>query len=307
MIGYRKLAALAAAGAVPLLLSPLVAAPASAHGAMQNPVSRVAACGPIGGSAKSAACKAAIAVSGAQAFAAWDNLRVAGVDGRDRQTIPDGKLCSGGKPEYAGLDLPRTDWPATRLAAGASFTFRYRTTIAHQGTFRLYVTTGGYAAAKPLTWSVLERQPFLTVTDPPVTDGAYTFRGKLPGNRTGRQLIYTIWQNAGPDTYYSCSDVVFTGPGGAVASTGSGSGSTGAGKATKAPARKPTATGAPAPSADQGVGLIGSAEPVSRSEPLAAATRAGNAIPLVVGGAAVLAAAAALAALLRRRRRADRP
>lgn len=34
--------------------------------------------------------------------------------------------------------------------------------------------------------------------------------GRLPAGKTGRQLIYTIWQNSDtPDTYYSCSDVIF--------------------------------------------------------------------------------------------------
>jgi len=47
----------------------------------------------------SAACKAATAASGGgSAFTDWDNLRVPNVNGRDRQLIPDGKLCSGGSP-----------------------------------------------------------------------------------------------------------------------------------------------------------------------------------------------------------------
>ena len=94
----------------------LPAEAASAHGALTAPVSRTAACGTEGGkTAQSAACKAAIAASEPGAAAAWDNLRVAGVDGRDRATIPDGKLCSGGLAQYAGLDLARTDWPTTTV------------------------------------------------------------------------------------------------------------------------------------------------------------------------------------------------
>jgi chitin-binding protein len=46
--------------------------------------------------------------------------------------------------------------------------------------------------------------------------------GKLPKGRTGRHMIYTIWQTSStPDTYYSCSDVTFGSA--SVAPSGSGS------------------------------------------------------------------------------------
>ena len=131
MTTRRTLAMAALAVAAPLLLLAVAAGPASAHGATVNPVSRAAACGPEGGlKAQSAACQAAVAASGVQAFEQWDNLRVARVNGRDREVIPDGKLCSAGIDEFKGLDLARTDWPATRLLAGAGFTFRYRAILA---------------------------------------------------------------------------------------------------------------------------------------------------------------------------------
>jgi predicted carbohydrate-binding protein with CBM5 and CBM33 domain len=187
--------------------------PADAHGAMATPVSRAVECGPRGGiTASEAACvnAAAATPAGAAAFAAWDNLRVPNVNGRDRQLIPDGKLCSGGLSQFAGLDLARIDWPATTLTAGAKFTFRYLTTIPHKGSFRLYVTKAGYSPTNPLRWSDLETKPFLTVTNPKIVSGAYTFTGRLPAGKSGRHVIYTIWQTTStPDTYYSCSDVVF--------------------------------------------------------------------------------------------------
>ncbi|MEV1318354.1 lytic polysaccharide monooxygenase [Micromonospora arborensis] len=189
---------------------PLAATPAAAHGAPTDPISRAAACGPEGRYAATAACRAA--VEAGAAVREWDNVRVAAINGRDRERIPDGELCSGGLSAYRGLDLPRTDWPSTELSAGAKFTFRYRTTIEHRGTFRLYVTKPDYDPRAPLTWSDLETRPFLTQTDPPVRAGAYELAGRLPAKREGRHLIYTIWQNSNtPDTYYSCSDVVFRG------------------------------------------------------------------------------------------------
>ncbi|MFF4543797.1 lytic polysaccharide monooxygenase, partial [Streptomyces sp. NPDC001406] len=199
-----------AAVAASALLSLWAAGPALAHGAPTDPVSRVYACSPSGGSASTAACRAAITANGTS-FVAWDNLRVAGVDGRDRQLIPDGKLCSGGLSAYKGLDLARADWPSTRLTPGGRLTMTYASTIAHTGTFKLYLTKPGYDPAGPLRWSDLPAQPFAQVTDPALTNGAYHITAKLPSDRTGRQVLYTIWQNSStPDTYYSCSDVVFS-------------------------------------------------------------------------------------------------
>ncbi|MEU6915757.1 lytic polysaccharide monooxygenase auxiliary activity family 9 protein [Streptomyces olindensis] len=202
--------ALAAALVTPLLVPLWAAGPARAHGAPTDPVSRVVACSPEGGDrAGSAACRAAVAANGAP-FTAWDNLRVANVDGRDRQTIPDGELCSGGLPAYRGLDLARADWPATEVAPGARLTLRYVSTIPHTGTFRMYLTKPGYDPAEPLSWADLPEKPFAEVTDPALTDGAYRMEATLPSDRAGRHVLYTVWQNSStPDTYYSCSDVVF--------------------------------------------------------------------------------------------------
>lgn len=282
MAAHRRLTGVALVVTAPLLLVGLATMPAQAHGALDNPVSRVVACGPDGRqNAQSAACKAAVAVSGALPFANWDNLRVANVGGRDREVIPDGKLCSGGLPAYQGLDLPRADWPATRLAAGAGFTFTYRETIPHKGTFRLYVTRDGYDPTKPLRWSDLESKPFLTVTDPALTNGAYVMRGALPAAKTGHHLIYTIWQNSStPDTYYSCSDVSF---GGAV----------GAGSRAAA-----TAAASETSIQQQPSGVSGSARTVT----LTRASSTSSVLSLAAGGAAVLAVAAGIGGFFLRRR-----
>ncbi|CAM5248534.1 Chitin-binding protein OS=Streptomyces violarus OX=67380 GN=FHS41_001673 PE=4 SV=1 [Streptomyces violarus] len=136
---------------------------------------------------------------------------MANVDGRDRQVVPDGKLCSGGLPGYKGLDLARADWPATRMTPGETLTMRYVSTIPHTGTFRMYLTKPGYDPAGPLSWSDLPEKPFAEVTDPALTDGAYPAsrrpcRPTGPGGtcctRSGRTAVRR-------NTYYSCSDVVF--------------------------------------------------------------------------------------------------
>jgi chitin-binding protein len=200
--------ALTVAAVVAMLV--LVASPVSAHGAPENPVSRAFGCGPAGQYGATAACKAAAAAG--TNLAGWDSMRVPNVNGRDREMIPDGKLCSGGLAQYKGLDLARTDWPTTKLTAGSSFTFSYRQTIPHQGTFRVYITKDGYDPTVPLRWSDLESKPFLTATDPARDGASYRMKGTLPRGKSGRHVIYTIWQNSStPDTYYACSDVNFVG------------------------------------------------------------------------------------------------
>ncbi|GAA3219440.1 lytic polysaccharide monooxygenase [Actinocorallia longicatena] len=212
--GHRFVGAVAACTLTVLMpAGPARGHGARAHGALENPPSRAVVCGPEGGAARSAVCRAAAAAGEPGAPARFDELRVPNVNGRDRALIPDGKLCGAGLTSFAGLDLPRADWPATRLRSGARIAFRYRVTIPHRGTFRLYLTRPGYDPARRLTWSALESRPFLTVTDPAPSKGFYPLDGRLPAGRTGRALIYAIWQTSDtPDTYYSCSDVDFGTP-----------------------------------------------------------------------------------------------
>ncbi|WP_210584350.1 lytic polysaccharide monooxygenase [Streptomyces sp. GESEQ-35] len=303
MTAYRR--ALGAVAVAPFLLPLWAAGPAQAHGAPTDPVSRVFACSPEAGDATgSAACKAAVAANGAP-FTAWDNLRIANVNGRDRQTVPDGQLCSGGLSPYRGLDLARSDWPSTSLKPGATLTMRYVSTIPHTGTFRLYLTKQGYDPAQPLTWSDLPSQPFAEVTDPALTDGAYRITGKLPSDRTGRHVLYTIWQNSSTaDTYYSCSDVVFPASekGGGAASPktpASATPSASAAKKSTVPSPTPTRTSTPpSPAA--------SAPQTPDSTPLASTPDddSGPSAPMLAGGAAavlVLTGGAALALRVRRR------
>lgn len=305
MTAVRKIAAV---GIVPLVLVTLVAlaGPADAHGALTKPLSRAAACGPEGGAAaRSKACQAARAAGDAGALREWDNLRVPGVAGKDRQMIPDGKLCSGGLAAYRGLDLPRSDWPTTRLTSGVRFAFAYRTTIPHRGSFRLYVTRNGYNPARRLKWSDLEPRPFAAVADPPVRGGAYVIKGRLPRGKSGRHIIFTIWQTTStPDTYYSCSDVVFGGRSdGAGARPGTGARAPAAESKSKtpAPADAPRSAGSAAPGAGDQDGGGNEIKPVLRSSP-------GG--PLIIGGGAIvvmLAGGAAFLLIRRGRRRAGHP
>ncbi|WP_171113171.1 MULTISPECIES: lytic polysaccharide monooxygenase [Streptomyces] len=226
MPARRKAAAVAAVAAVgiaPLALTALSAAPASAHGSMGDPVSRVAQCyaeGPE--SPTSDACKAAVAAGGTQALYDWNGVRIGDAAGQHRTLIPDGKLCSANNEAFKGLDLARADWPATSVSSG-SYTFKYRVTAPHKGTFTVYLTKPGYDPAQPLGWDDLDlANPVATATDPAASGGFYTFSGSLP-ERSGKHVLYAIWQRSdSPEAFYSCSDVTFGSNGG---NGGNGSGS----------------------------------------------------------------------------------
>ncbi|MFD0070581.1 lytic polysaccharide monooxygenase [Streptomyces sp. NPDC127574] len=317
MSARRKAAAVAAVGIAPLALSALAAAPASAHGTMGDPVSRVSQCyaeGPE--SPKSAACKAAVAAGGTQALYDWNGIRIGDANGQHQALIPDGKLCSGGLPAYKGLDLARADFPSTRLTPGASFTLAYSSTIPHTGSFKLFLTKPGYDPTRPLRWSDLPTQPFATATDPALVDGAYRIRAKLPSGRTGRQMLFTIWQNTSTtDTYYSCSDVVLSGApaastptrsAAAARKTGTPAGSGSTHTHASSPSSTPSRTSKPEPSDSPSLVTSSPTESAGTDHltPAADSTSGGGSatLPLAAGGAAALLLTAGVAVTLRRRR-----
>ncbi|MER8157113.1 lytic polysaccharide monooxygenase [Streptomyces sp. NPDC094472] len=341
---HRRTARLAVLGVVPLALTALNADPATAHGSMQDPVSRVSACfaeGPE--SPDSAACKAAVQAGGTQALYDWNEVNIPDAAGRHKEIIPDGKLCSAGRDKYKGLDLPRADWPATAMTAG-EHTFTYRATAPHRGSFELYVTKDGYDPTKPLTWADLESEPFAKVTDPTLKDGSYVFTGNVP-DKSGRHLIYSVWQRSdSPEAFYTCSDVTFGGGGnGAGAATAKGAGTSASSAPTAAApndaqiaegAEKSTvdhhghggddgpeanhqpkaadekSTEANQPEAKSAKVMASDAEPQDGSaadgQRLAETGGDGSTAPMAIGGAAVLAAGAAVLFAAANRRKAVR-
>lgn len=224
------LALLALLTTVPALALILAAgAPAQAHGTPMKPGSRTFLCWQDGltdtGEIKpvNPACKAAQQVSGTTPFYNWFSVLRSDGAGRTRGFVPDGSLCSGGNPNFTGFDLPRDDWPVTHLTSGATVDFSYNAWAAHPGWFYVYVTKDGYDPTRPLTWDDMEDTPFLTVDHPPLNgtpgtvEANYSWTGRLPANKTGRHIIYMVWQRSdSTETFYSCSDVVFDGGNGEV-------------------------------------------------------------------------------------------
>ncbi|MFE0736566.1 lytic polysaccharide monooxygenase [Streptomyces sp. NPDC058855] len=234
MRSHRR-AAVTATGAAALSLSAaalvgLTPGTASAHGAVFNPVSRIAACFAEGPETpRSQVCKDLVADSGTQPLYDWNEVNIANAAGNHRAVIPDGKLCSANREKYRALDWARTDWPATAVTPG-SFGFKVRATAAHVGTMTVYITKQGFDLTQPLKWSDLDPTPVAVhATARSTTDGHYSFTGTLPA-RTGRHIVYKVWQRSdSPEAFYSCSDVTFGG---------------GAATAAKAPAESEIAAGA---------------------------------------------------------------
>ncbi|MDI9888262.1 lytic polysaccharide monooxygenase [Streptomyces sp. HNM0645] len=271
-------AAVALLVGAPLVLVAVAAAPAAAHGAPTDPVSRAVVCGPGDGRTESAACAAAVDAGGRAVLEEWDNIRVADVAGDDRRVIPDGKLCSAGIGAYRGLDASRADWPVTRVETGDRFALTYASTIPHRGTFSVYLTKEGYDPRTALTWDDLEREPFLTATDPVLRDGAYRIEGSLPATRTGRHVLYTIWRNSDtPDTYYSCSDVLLTGTGTGARSGGDSGGDSGGGGDARDDDTGSGASGAPAPQDRRATPGAGTGTTDEKSPAVAASSPSGSA------------------------------
>lgn len=142
----------------------------------------------------------------------WEPQSTEGPKGFPAGGPADQQLCSAGLRQFAELDDQRGGtWPATRLASGQSYTFRWHLTAAHATTsFDYYITKPGWNPTARLTRSALELTPFLRVPlngGRPAADVAHT--GRVP-NRTGRHMILAVWTIADTaNAFYQCSDVRF--------------------------------------------------------------------------------------------------
>jgi predicted carbohydrate-binding protein with CBM5 and CBM33 domain len=215
-------AALAAAAAV--LFAP--SAPASAHGNVIGPASRNYGCFERWGSKFQDPAMATEDPMCWQAWQAnpnamwnWNGLYREGVAGNHQGAIPDGQLCSGGRTEsgrYNAMDVAG-DWKATSI--GNSFTVQLFDGARHGADYiRVYVSRPGYnPVTTALKWSDLELVK--TVPNTPAAQWTHQLSNGVQqdipvsvSGRSGRALVYTIWQASHSDqSYYFCSDVNFGG------------------------------------------------------------------------------------------------
>ena len=185
----------------------LTASEARAHGTTLSPASRNYVCRYL--DRDSEPCAHAWRTN-PQALYDWMGLLIARADGRHRQLIPDGELCSAGDPKFAAFDRPSTQWLATGIEPGRQ-TFKWVLNAPHATLYyRFFLTKEGWDPTKPLRWDDLE----------PIHDSGR--RGAAPlerfevdvPQRTGRHVLYAIWQRSdSPEAFYACSDVIFGAPG----------------------------------------------------------------------------------------------
>ena len=191
---------------IPLLLQ--------AHGSFEIPISRVYACfleGPE--NPQSAACQDMVDIGGTQPLYDWMEVNQFNAAGEHLSLIPDGTLCAGGRDKYRGLNQARTDWVSTapRFNSKGQMEFVYHAWAPHSTDyFRYYITKDGYDPTQPLRWEDLE-EPFCEINDVEQDDNMrYHMTCPSPGNKTGKHVIYNIWQrDLSPEAFYACIDVDF--------------------------------------------------------------------------------------------------
>ncbi|GAA1313494.1 lytic polysaccharide monooxygenase auxiliary activity family 9 protein [Saccharothrix xinjiangensis] len=188
---------------------------AGAHGSVTNPPSRNYGCWQRWGSDHLNPNMGQTDPMCAQAWKAdanamwnWNGLYRNGVGGNHQGALPNGQLCSGGLAEsgrYRALDAVGA-WNATNMPR--QFTLRLDDSARHGADYlRIYITRQGVnTATQALRWSDLE---LVTTTGRYGTTGLYEAQVNA-GSRTGRHVVFTIWQASHMDqAYYLCSDVNF--------------------------------------------------------------------------------------------------
>jgi chitin-binding protein len=187
--------------------------PAFSHGTMLEPISRVYSCylQLTQGQTLSPACQAAVNKSGVQMLYDWNGINQL-PNSNHQAFVPSGELCSGGKQLYRGLDEARLDWEATIVTPdrNGDVEFTYYASAPHATRyFKFYITKDSYDHTSPLKWSDLEPAPFCEVQNIEVQNHRYKMTCRLPSSKTGRHIIYNIWQRSdSPEAFYACSDVV---------------------------------------------------------------------------------------------------
>ncbi|MCW6006310.1 lytic polysaccharide monooxygenase [Micromonospora sp. CPCC 205371] len=211
-----------------MLLTTALANTASAHGSVINPATRNYGCLARWGNNHMAPemqtqdpmCWRAFQAN-PNAMWNWNGLYRGNVGGNHQAAVPDGTLCSGGNTEGGRYDFLDTPGPWTTTSVNNSFQVTLFDQASHGADYIwVYVTRQGF---DPLTqkprWADLERLTVVGNTpasqwqtvSTPYAGVQITMNVNAPG-RTGRHMVYTIWQASHMDQpYYLCSDVRFPG------------------------------------------------------------------------------------------------
>lgn len=215
---WTRLRTLALAVPLAVAAATVVAAPAAAHGSVTDPPARNYRCWDVWGArfqdpamaTQDPMCWQAWQ-AGTTAMWNWNGLYHEGIGGRHEELIPDGQLCSGGRTEggrYDAMDVPGP-WVATTVPQ--RFTLTLTDQARHGADYlRVYVTRPGFDPTREAPgWDDMQ---LLEVTGRYAPAGEYRTDVDLTG-RSGRAILYTIWQASHSDQpYYLCSDISVGGP-----------------------------------------------------------------------------------------------
>jgi chitin-binding protein len=199
------------------LLVGALAGVASAHGSATDPPSRNYSCWNRWGSDFQNPAMATQDPMCWQAWQAnpnamwnWNGLYRENVGGNHQGAIPDGQLCSAGHTESGRYNSLDTVGPWQTVDKGRRFTLTITDQARHGADYlRVYLTKQGFdPATQALGWGNLD-----LVSEAGRIAPAGEYRIDVDaGTRTGRHVVYTIWQASHLDqSYYFCSDVVLTG------------------------------------------------------------------------------------------------
>ncbi|WHT22722.1 lytic polysaccharide monooxygenase [Crossiella sp. CA-258035] len=210
----RALVVLSAVGA---LLAGALTGVAQAHGSATDPPSRNYGCWQRWGSDFQNPAMATRDPMCWQAWRAnpnamwnWNGLYRENLKGNHRGNIPNGQLCSGGHAEGGRYNSMDTVGAWQTVNKPRRFTLTITDQARHGADYlQVYITKQGFnPATQALGWDNLEQ---VAQTGRIAPNGTYQVNVDA-GSRTGRHIVYTIWQASHLDqSYYFCSDVNFTG------------------------------------------------------------------------------------------------
>ncbi len=192
---------------------------AYAHGYISSPKSRVIMCAENGIENPTLPACIAAKAAGNEGMYTPQEISVGGVKDDHQYYIPDGRLCSANRSNLYGLDLARSDWPASQVSPGAQ-NFVWTMTAQHKSKyFRYYITREGYDFSQPLRWDDLD---LIYDSGPADRQATATHTVTLP-YRTGKHIIYSIWQRDwetdSAEGFYQCVDVDFGGASSSLSSS----------------------------------------------------------------------------------------
>lgn len=202
------------------------------HGTAEDPPSRQYYCysqqdyNNGSGGIVNAACKEAYEKAGsadwerARIFDNWNSYSQNLANSQDpempKDLVPDGKLCSAGKPEFDSINLQSDAWHITELEArDGRIQLSYLASQMHDPSiFRVFFTDQAH-----LTWNSLKESPEVTAEGTPESKsdktipGRYNLNVKLPEGyiSNDKSLIFIMWErheDPARETFFSCSDVI---------------------------------------------------------------------------------------------------